>query len=105
MNINNRPVFHDIIEETDITAEHLLVEGFLRSRENNLIRSLSKHTGGTNRMHDRLVIRDKDNKVIINESSIFDTLCTLGRLIGFDKIEASDGMVKNIRDNAGRWIL
>ena len=43
--------------------------------------------------------------MIINESSIFDTLCTLGRLIGFDKIEASDVMVKNKRDNAGRWIL
>lgn len=94
----------------------------LRSEENKIIKSMSKHTGGTNRMRDRLVIQDRHKKMIINESSIFDTLCTLGRLIGFDKIEASDIMVKKglydyrlirrsttsnsyKRDNAGRWIL
>ena len=72
-------------------------------------------------MHNRLIIRDKD-KLVINESSIFATLCALGRLVGFDKIESAGVVVRKGRecyklirsddkshcytcDVLGRWVL
>lgn len=63
----------------------------LRQQENSSIRQRAhaQHTGGTNYMYYRLIIRDKD-KTIIDESSIFDTLCKIGKIVGFDTLADSN---------------
>ena len=93
----------------------------LRDNENKKINSRAKYTGGSDFMHNRLIIRDKD-KLVINESSIFAILCALGRLVGFDKIESAGVVVRKGRecyklirsddkshcytcDVPGRWVL
>lgn len=60
----------------------------LRQEENYKIQYRGKSTGGTNYMRDRLIIRDKD-KTVINESSIFETLCKIGNIVGFTTLANS----------------
>lgn len=48
-------------------------------------------------MKDLLVIRDKKG-VVIKETSIFDTLCVLGRSVGFEKL-ASTGVEAKSRSS------
>lgn len=57
----------------------------LRASANRLIKSRSKHTGGSNYMKDRLIIRDM-NSVVISESSIAATVTELGKRLGFAEI-------------------
>lgn len=57
----------------------------LRKDANRYIRQRAKHTGGSNYMHDLLIIRDKD-KTVLSESSIADTMTALGRMLGFATI-------------------
>ena len=59
MNINNRPVFHDIIEDTDITAEHLLVEDFPQSVVDGIL-SVTKREGES---YEDFVARAKQNPI------------------------------------------
>ena len=66
----------------------------LRAEEVKKINSWPSTNGGTEYMQYRLIVRDKD-KLIIDDSSIFDTLCALGRLIGFEKIQSSGAKVQN----------
>lgn len=70
----------------------------LRAEEDNRTRSRSGHTGGTDYMRNRLIIRDKD-RTVIDESNIFDTLVAVGRLIGFDKIYTAGVMAQKGRFN------
>lgn len=65
----------------------------LREEENKKIKSKSKHTGGTDYMQFRLIIRDR-KRVIIDETSVFSTLCILGRKIGFDVMAESTVIAK-----------
>lgn len=69
----------------------------LRQEENRKIQSRAKHTGGTNFMRDHLIIRDK-GKTVIDESSIFDTLCKIGNIFGFDSIADSNITASKGRD-------
>ena len=64
----------------------------LRSEENKIIKSRTI-AGGTDYMRNRLIIRNKEG-IVIDESSIFDTLVALGRLIGFEKIDTADVWVR-----------
>ena len=66
----------------------------LRAVENKNIIS-RRNKDRSNYMAFRLVIRNINNNEIINESSIFDTLCALCRLIGAEKM--SESGVKNGR--------
>lgn len=67
-----------------------------RAEENKLIESRSKAISGTNRNVYRLYVRDKD-KIVIDETSIFNTLVALGRLISFDKMFNSSIRVQRER--------
>lgn len=69
----------------------------LRQEENYKIQYRGKHTGGSNYMRDRLIIRDKD-KTVIDESSIFDTLCKVGKMVGFGILAES-----NVKASKGKF--
>lgn len=67
-----------------------------QARENNS--RFAESTGGNNYMKSRLYITEVlDNgsqKRVIDESSIFDTICKVGRKEGFDKIASSSIQVR-----------